>query len=60
MASDYGAMMWSQFIRTGATIPGEIEWSTWSENSNRYMDIEAMLEVEIGIAASYIAPPDDG
>lgn len=58
--ADQASTLWAEFARTGnPSVEGLIEWPTYTEDNNVYLDIGDPLEVKMGIEDAYTPPPDD-
>ncbi len=56
--AEQAATIWAQFAKTGnPSVEGLIEWPTYTEANNRYLDIGYPLTAKTGIQDSYTAPP---
>ncbi|MEX1032707.1 MAG: carboxylesterase family protein [Cellvibrionaceae bacterium] len=56
--ADNAATIWAQFAKTGdPSVDGLVEWPTYTEENNRYLDIGGTLEAKTGIEDAYVAPP---
>ena len=57
-AADYASTLWAQFAGTGdPSVEGLIEWPTYTEENNRYLDIGGTPVAKTGIQDAYVAPP---
>jgi len=55
--ADYAATIWAQFAKTGdPSVEGLVDWPTYSESTNVYLDIGAEPLIKEGIETAYIAP----
>jgi para-nitrobenzyl esterase len=51
--------LWTQFARTGdPSVDGLTEWPAYTEEKDRYLNIDYTLEVKQGIRDAYVAPPE--